>query len=122
MRSSLRGARKTSLLKKLHVTSRARLDFKAVILHFQTEDVPNLGQTFADRFRHTCNLLRSFPYLGRKLPQTRGVQDRSSDILQIPIDQFQRYTILYGVTPDAVVVHRLLHSARNPSLRVADPS
>ncbi len=49
-------------------------------------------------------------------------RDAHYDLRRLPVGGFPKYLIFYTVRNDAVLIERILHTARNPILRLTDPS
>ena len=67
-------------------------------------------------------MLSEFPGIGRVELLEQPGRDANSELRRLPISRFPKYTIFYTLEGDAVYVHRVLQSARSPSLRLTDPS
>ena len=88
---------------KLAWSERALSELLEALSYLQLDN-PDAAARLAARMASRCDQLRAFPHLGRR---------RSSDSYQLTVPG-TRYSIVYTVIEDRVVVARVIHGARNP--------
>ena len=101
----------------------ARADLRGIVNHLDTQDGTGaLHRRFLSSFDKECETLLRFPQIGRKEPVQPLGRGTLDDLRRLPVSRFPKYLIFYTVKGDTVLIRRVLHTARNPSLRLTDPS
>jgi toxin ParE1/3/4 len=87
----------------LHVSSRAYLDLIEIWNYIADDSVEN-ADTFVDQLNEVIQNLCRHPRMGRRR------EELAPTIRSFP---YQRYIIYYRIEPDALVIVRVLHGARD---------
>ena len=100
----------------------ARTDLREIVTRLKTQDYTgSLHRRFLVSFDRACEALLRFPQIGRIEPVQQAGLSTQHDLRRLPISRFPKSLIFYTVEDDALLIRRILHSARNPSLRLANP-
>ena len=81
-------------------------DLESILAHLAKER-PSAAEALAIRIEDVCALLMQSPFLGKILPDRLGF----SPAYRILI--VEAYVLVYLVEDEVVLIHRLLHGARN---------
>lgn len=87
----------------VHRTSLANADLVEISLRI-AEDNPVAADTWLDNFDRKCRLLTTMPEMGRLRPELAP---------QIRSWVYGDYVIFYQISPDGIVVARVLHGSRD---------
>ena len=81
----------------------AKNDFKNII-NYISQDSPSFLEYFIKGILEKIDLLKEFPKMGRKVPESDDPNDR--ELI------FQRYRIIYYVTPELITIEMIIHGSR----------
>lgn len=87
----------------LHASPEAEVDLVDIWLYIAS-DQPDNADRFLDKVQGVAQKLAEFPGLGRDRPELAG------NLKSFPVD---RYTLFYCVSKDALILVRVLSSARD---------
>ena len=82
----------------------ARADLIQIYNYIYIDSVYYAVKTSSEIVKSTDNL-KTFPYMGRKVPEYNLIQLR--ELI------YKSYRIIYEVKSNRIIVHRIWHSARN---------
>lgn len=68
------------------------------------------GARFYANVNRACGYLGRWPEMGARI---RGAAQKLRGIRVVPVPGFRRYLIVYRIEDDAIIVVRILHSARD---------
>ncbi len=68
----------------------------------------------------TISLLERYSAIEQKLQGPQNTCD--IEVRRFPLSGFPKYIIVYALTDTTPIITRILHGARDPKLRVLDPS
>lgn len=92
-------------MKPVVISRRARVDLRD-ISDFIANDDPKRAVTFVAELRERCRSLSRTPFQGRAAPEIAA---------DVRILVFRSYLILHRISDDAVLIDRVIHSARDRS-------
>jgi toxin ParE1/3/4 len=84
----------------------AEEDFTEIV-KFIAEDNPTAAEAIATKIEKNLELLSDNPYLGR-IPRDEEIRNLGYRYLII-----QNYIVFYSIEERAILIHRILHGARN---------
>lgn len=100
----------------LVTTRRADEDIDGAVTHYLSEAGPHVAIAFIDEVQHAMSRLAAHPCLGsaRFEPVTEIPEIRAFPLRNHP------YLVIYTGDPDAVRVHRVLHTRRDIAADLLD--
>ena len=83
---------------------------------------PSAARRFLISFEQTCSTLATHPRIGRKEEPSSESPQAKTEIRRLLVRRFPKYIIFYKIDEASILIQRILHAARNPSIRLTDPS
>ena len=84
----------------------AEEDFTEIVT-FISDENPNAANAIADKIEKNLELLSENPFLGR-IPRDEEIKNLGYRYIIV-----QNYIVFYKIEKQTIVIHRILHSARN---------
>ena len=84
----------------------AEEDFTEIVT-FISDENPNAANAIADKIEKDLELLSENPFLGR-IPRDEGIKNLGYRYIIV-----KNYIVFYKIEIQTIVIHRILHSARN---------
>ena len=107
----------------LVLRARARNDLHRILAYYEWHgNSPSVGSRFLASFHQTCLLLVQYPHIGQFEQPPAASRYAEANIRRFVVRRFHNYFIYYKVEKASLVITRVLHAARDPKLRTADPS